>query len=224
MKALVVGATGLIGARLLQELLANERWQSITVLSRRPLAIEHPKLAVQLVDFASIAETKEAFDVQAVFSCLGTTLAAAGSKEAFRTVDYEYNLAIAKLALAARVNHYLLVSAYGANSRSPFFYNRVKGELETAIESLPLERITFMQPSLLLGARQERRLAEQLAGGVANAFKPLWRKGQAPWWPIDSDNVAIAMAKAASAPEVYRVERWQHADIMAAVNNNGKEK
>lgn len=223
MKALVVGATGLIGTALVHELLADDNWQQVVVLSRRELTYTHPKLQVEVVDFADVSALKPFFAVQAVFSCLGTTLAAAGSKEAFRTIDYTYNYALAKLAAEADVPHYLLVSAVGANVRSPFFYNRVKGELEAAIEALPLERITFMQPSLLLGARQERRLAEQAAGAVANVFKPLWRRGQAAWWPIDASQVALAMAKAAWAPMVYRVERWRHADMMAAVNHNEKE-
>lgn len=223
MKALVVGATGLIGARLVQALLADEHWQQVVVLSRRPLPFSHPKLSVEVMAFANLNAMRPLFAVQAVFSCLGSTLAVAGSKDAFRSVDYDYNYAVASLAAEANVGHYLLVSSLGASRRSPFFYQRVKGELEAAIVALPLERITFMQPSLLLGERQERRLAEQAAGAVANVFKPLWRKGQAPWWPIDADNVAMAMAKAACSPMVYRVERWQHADMMAAVNNNEKE-
>ncbi|HLR17765.1 MAG TPA: NAD(P)H-binding protein [Alcanivoracaceae bacterium] len=224
MKALVVGATGLIGAQLVQELLADDAWQAVTVFARRPLPLEHEKLTVVEVDFARLSDYSEYFAVDAVFSCLGTTLASAGSKAAFRVVDYDYNYQLAELAAQENASHFLLVSAYGAKQKSLFFYSRVKGELEAAIVSLPLERVTFMQPSLLLGQREERRLAEQAAGRVANIIRPLWRKAKAPWWPIEANNVAVAMAKAATTPMLYRVEHWQYADIMAAVDNNEKEK
>lgn len=216
MKALVFGATGLIGEYLVNELLGSSAWKEVVVAGRSVLPIQHAKLKQVSVDFSNFDKHPELFHVDAVFSCLGTTKAKAGSKDAFREVDFNYNYQIAKLAAAARVPRFLLVSAYGADTGSAFFYSQVKGQLEEAVSDLPFDKITLMQPSLLLGAREEFRLAEQSFGSIANYLKPLWRNLRGPWWPVEAQAVAKAMAIAALLPQEERVMRWQYAHIMAA--------
>lgn len=216
MKALVFGASGLIGKHLVNNLLASSAWSEVTVAGRRPLAVEHPKLKQVTLDFSELDLHDQLFTVDAVFSCLGTTKALAGSKNAFRQVDFNYNYLIAKLAADAQVPRYLLVSAYGADAGSAFFYSQVKGQLEEAVTELSLSKITFIQPSLLLGERKEFRLVEQSFGSIANYIKPLWRNLRGAWWPVDGEAVAKAMAVAALLPQEERVMRWQYAHIMAA--------
>src|SRR5699024_8423893 len=216
MKALVFGATGLSGSCLVNELLNSSAWKEVVVAGRSTLPIQHEKLQQVAVDFATLDEHSELFQVDAVFSCLGTTKAKAGSKDAFRQVDFNYNYQIAKSAAAANVRRYLLVSAYGADVGSAFFYSQVKGQLEEAISELAFDKITLMQPSLLLGEREEFRFVEQSFGSMANYLKPLWRNLRGPWWPVDAKAVAKAMAIAALLPQEERIMRWQYAHIMAA--------
>jgi uncharacterized protein YbjT (DUF2867 family) len=117
----------------------------------------------------------------------------AGSREAFRRVDYDYPLAIAKAALEHGASHFLLVSACGANPHSSIFYNRVKGELENAVHSLGYPSVTIARPSVLLGERNERRFVEGVAKWTGRLLPPRWR-------PVSATEVASALLRAAHAP------------------------
>ena len=124
-----------------------------------------------------------------VICALGTTIRAAGSQEAFRKVDFEYPLKIARLAREQGAHHFLLVSSLGADSGSRVFYNRVKGELENAIRQIGYPSVTFVRPSLLLGQRSERRLGED----IAKLFTPFAPSGVRP---VQARRVASALVDA----------------------------
>ncbi|MFC6684289.1 NAD(P)H-binding protein [Marinobacter koreensis] len=136
MKAMVLGATGLTGHLVVQGLLAREEIESVTVLVRRPLELEHPRLIQHQVDFDSLDSHADLFAVDALICCLGTTIRTAGSQARFREVDYGYPLAAARLAREQGARALILMSAIGASSSSTIFYNRVKGELEDAVREL----------------------------------------------------------------------------------------
>jgi uncharacterized protein YbjT (DUF2867 family) len=161
--ALIAGSTGLIGNQLLQLLLQSPHYDHIKAITRKPLHIQHDKLENVTVDFEQLASYKEQLTADAIFCCLGTTMKQAGSKEAFRKVDYEYPLALAQLGKANGTKQYLLVSALGASAQSSIFYNRVKGETEEAIRSVGFDTFHVVRPSLLLGARTEHRPGERAA-------------------------------------------------------------
>ena len=131
-RALLAGATGVVGGELLQCLLDDPQVGSVHVLVRRPLALQHPKLHALVVDFARLPPLPP---VDEAYLALGTTLRTAGSQAAFRAVDLDLNLAVARAALAAGATRVGLVSAADANARSRAFYNRVKGELEDALRA-----------------------------------------------------------------------------------------
>jgi uncharacterized protein YbjT (DUF2867 family) len=143
-----------------------------------------------LVDFDSLAAAAELFRVDQILCALGTTIRQAGSRERFRLVDYVYPLEAARLGLAGGAKHYLLVSAIGADPRSWVFYSRVKGEVESAILALPYRSVTIARPSLLLGARAEHRLGEQLAKRLAFLLPDKYK-------PVAGDAVAAALVHAA---------------------------
>ena len=152
-------------------------------------------------DFDRLHEHPDWFQVDKVFCALGTTIRQAGSQEAFRRVDYEYPLAIAKAARARGASHFLLVSAHGASARSRVFYNRVKGELEEAVQALGYPSLTIARPSLLLGNRKEPRFGEELAKRLGWLAPPSWR-------PVHASQVASALVAAAhtNAPGVRILE------------------
>ncbi|KAA0231840.1 oxidoreductase [candidate division KSB1 bacterium] len=169
--ALVLGASGLVGSHCLQLLLDNAAYDKIIVWLRKPLPVQHAKLEQDMIDFDQLSPYADKLkNVQEIFCCLGTTIKKAGSPEAFYKVDFTYPHEIAKLAAQNGVQQFLIVTALGANSRSSIFYNRVKGEIETALGKLPLPGLQIFRPSLLLGERQEFRLGERIGAIVFTAL------------------------------------------------------
>jgi uncharacterized protein YbjT (DUF2867 family) len=165
---IIAGATGMVGKEILAGLLADDTVAVVYALGRKAPALQHPKLEVHVVDFANLPLLPQADEV---YLALGTTIKVAGSQEAFRAIDYDANLAVAMAAQAAGVKKLGLVSAMGADASSKVFYNRVKGELENALEKMPFGGMVFARPSLLVGDRavlgQPERHGEKLGLAVS---------------------------------------------------------
>ena len=190
-RALLVGATGLVGSILLERLLDETLYNSVTVWARRPLALRGPGLKVETFEFEGLASHK--VEAEHVFCCLGTTMKLARSEQAFRRVDYDYPVALARAAKKGGATRLLVVSALGANPDSRIFYNRVKGEMEAAVAAAGVPRTIFFRPSLLTGHRDEFRLGERVGRVAGFVLGPLLGK----YRPIAADLVAVAMVKAA---------------------------
>jgi uncharacterized protein YbjT (DUF2867 family) len=189
-KALVSGATGLVGQSLLRQLGGSD-WEEVRALTRRPFPAAPPIMPI-VVDYDQENLRLPLFGVTHVFSCLGTTMKQAGSEKAFRRVDYDIPLMIAQAAKEAGVQHFLLVSSVGADAASRIFYTRVKGELEQAVIALGFRSVTITRPSFLAGDRPDKRLGELVA-------LPLMRLAPAKYRPVHADQVARAMLAAAAA-------------------------
>ncbi len=194
--AVLAGASGLVGERCLVRLLNHEAYDQVTVFSRRPLALSHAKLRVDLVDFEALKSVGEHCDD--VFCCLGTTIGKAGSREAFTRVDHDFPLALAGLGRSAGAQQFLMVSALGADAKSRVFYNRIKGETERDIAALGLPKVIFMRPSILLGERRENRPAEKAGILAGRLIAPLLVGALRKYRPIAADDVAAAMLYAAN--------------------------
>ncbi|MBY0239881.1 MAG: nucleoside-diphosphate sugar epimerase [Burkholderiaceae bacterium] len=147
---ILAGATGLVGQSLLSGLLADDTVGRVHSLGRRAPPVTHPKLTAHLVDFSHLPTLPHADEV---YLALGTTIKVAGSQAAFRAVDFDANLAVARAALAAGATRAGLVSAMGANAGSSVFYNKVKGETEDALRLMPFAGMVIARPSLLTGNR-----------------------------------------------------------------------
>ncbi len=156
MKALVIGASGATGKDLVSQLLNDKDFEEVNVFVRKPFSIQNEKLKTHIVDFEKPEEWKNSVRGDVAFSCLGTTLKDAGSKEAQRKVDYEYQLQFAKAAKENNVEDYILVSSYGANPQSKIFYSKMKGELEDAVRKLHFTKITIFKPGMLERKNSER--------------------------------------------------------------------
>lgn len=189
--ALLVGATGLIGAFVLKRLLASEHYGRVTVWVRRALAVTHPRLTTVVVDFDKLAERR--VDAEDVYCCLGTTIKVAGSQEAFRRVDHDYPVAVARAAVRGGAQRFLVVSALGSDPGSRVFYSRVKGEMEAAVKAAGIPKVYIFQPSMLSGRQEKKRFWEDVATAVGNVIGPLLGK----YRPIHGDIVAAGMLKAA---------------------------
>lgn len=191
--ALVLGATGLIGRHCLDLLLADSSYTDVHAIVRKPLLLEHPKLHQHVIAFTELAATVAAVAAADIFCCLGTTIKQAGSQEAFRRVDYEYPLVAAQSALHHGARQFLIVTAMGASSDSRIYYNRVKGDVERAICALPLPTVHVLQPSMLLGDRDERRFGEAIGQVAMRLLQPLMLGGARKYRAIAGATVARAM-------------------------------
>lgn len=220
-RALLVGATGLVGRQLLALLLADPDYGQVHVWVRRPLGRAHAKLVEHLVDFEVIASQRQAAefrrtaerdapDVDTVFCCLGTTIKVAGSQAAFRRVDHDYVLAVARTAFEAGATRCVLVSAMGADSSSRVFYSRVKGDIEAAVSEIGFRSVSILRPSFLAGERAEHRPGEKLALRV---LSPLSFLIPGKFRPISDHAVARAMIdtdrRAQAGVEIIESDRIQ---------------
>src|SRR4051812_37114186 len=189
---LVAGATGLVGGEVLRQLEADPTVTRIVAIGRRPAPSATPRITTCVVDYDHLEAHADLFAVDQIFCALGTTMKQAGSKAAFRRVDFEYPLKLAQLGLSKGARHFLLVSALGANVDSRIFYNRIKGELEDALRTMGYRSVTIVRPSLLLGKRAEFRLIERI-GMVVGEFIPGRMR------PVKARDVARALTTAARA-------------------------
>jgi len=206
MKAVIAGATGLTGSSLAFELLARDEFSDITCLVRTvPDDIQKGFTYIK-TDFDMIHYEK--FKADTAFSCLGTTIKNAGSKENFYRVDYHYNLMFAEACKQLGVERFVLMSALGANSKSSVFYNRVKGELEEAIINLNFKSLTIVRPSILEGPRIESRPGELFLRKVMSLINPLLAGSLRRYRSVDVDKITSAMAEAAilNSPGVRIIE------------------
>lgn len=195
MKLLLAGATGLVGRHVLRLALADARVTTVVALARKPLPA-HPKLIAPSVDFDALALDATWWRADAVICALGTTMKVAGSQEAFRQVDFDYPLTVARLARAAGTTAYVLNSAAGANASSRFFYNRVKGELERELATLGFASLTQVRPGLIGGERESVRAGEAALALVLGALAPVLPRR----WRINpAENIAQALLEAAIA-------------------------
>ena len=188
--ALIAGSTGLIGKQLLELVLDDPYYSEVKAISRKPIAIANPKFKNIVLDSDGLEANADQLKADDVFCCLGTTIRNAGSKAAFRKIDYEYPLELARITKSQGASQYLLVTALGSDKNSSVFYNKVKGEVEDAIDAINFQTHHIFRPSLLMGPRSESRSGEEAAKVFFRYFGflvPLKYKG------IESIKVAKAM-------------------------------
>ena len=192
--ALVAGASGLVGGHVLRLLLADPRWDRVISLGRRELSVEHPRLEQWIVSLDEIGELPRVDDV---FCALGTTIKKAGSQAAFRSVDHDAVVRLARAGLDAGASSFLHVSSMGASPGSRVFYNRVKGETERDVAALGIPTTVAFRPSILDGDRAETRPGERMGLVVMRALGPVLGSLR----PTPADDVAAAMVAQAARRE-----------------------
>lgn len=192
-RALIAGATGLVGSNLLDQLLVDETWDKVICVGRRPVDRAGPKLEQLIVAFPEIGELPAADDV---FSCLGTTIKVAGSQKAFREVDHDAVVALAEAAHRAGASQFLHVTALGSSSSSRIFYNRVKGDTERDVAASGIPTTVAFRPSMIDGQRPDaHRPGESLGLVTMRLAGPLLGK----YRPNRASDIAAAMIREAKA-------------------------
>lgn len=172
-RALVIGANGLVGSQVVNLLLEDDRYSEVTVLTRKYVRLEHPKLVKHIIEFNNLHQSWDLIRGDDLFYSVGSTMSKAGNKTNFRKIDLDYTVNIAKIAQHNKVKQFVLVSSMGANPSSLFFYNRVKGEIERELKTVGFPTLLFIRPALLLGNRDENRLGESLAQAFFKVFNIL---------------------------------------------------
>jgi uncharacterized protein YbjT (DUF2867 family) len=212
--AVVLGATGLIGQHLVQELLQNEFFSKVRILVRRPLSLNHPKADIQVVNFNDEKDIAARIDIgDVIFCCIGTTRKKVkGNKTEYRKVDYDIPIITARLGVQHGFNQFLIVSAIGANPVASNFYLQLKGCIEEDVTALPFESIHIFRPSILSGKREEFRLGENIGNafmkGISFLLLGAWRK----YRPFAAADVAKAMVAAANK-EVAGVHMYEYDEM-----------
>lgn len=199
--AVVLGATGLVGEKLVQQLLNDPAFSKVRILVRRPVKLSHPKLEAEIVNFDNLAEYRLRLGRgDCIFCCVGTTQKKVkGDKKAYRKVDVDIPVNAAKMGKDAGFTKYLLVSAVGADRHSKNFYLQLKGEVEREIADLNFYSFHVFRPSILLGERKEFRLAESIGKGIMQGLSGLFMGKLKKFKGIAGADVAKAMIAAAKS-------------------------
>jgi uncharacterized protein YbjT (DUF2867 family) len=192
-KAVIAGASGLIGSSLLSILLDARQYDEVLALVRKKLPIEHKKLVQLIIDFDKLDEHRAAITGYALFCCLGSTRKKTPDLNVYRKIDQLYPLQLAQMARQNGMKQYHLVSALGANSKSSNFYLKMKGETEEDIQKVGLRNLNIYQPSFLTGDRKESRSGEHFMTGLMKLIDPLLVGGIRKYRSIPAETVARAM-------------------------------
>ena len=217
----VIGATGLVGKQLVQQLLNDDNFETVRIFVRRDTKLRHPKLDQQIINFADECSWAPLLKGDVLFSALGTTLKQAGGKAEQYAIDFTLNYRFAETAKSNEIENYVLVSSVGANSNSNMFYTRIKGELDDAVEKLNFKSLSILRPSSLVGERSEKRIGEIITIPLATFLTQfVFKKYQ----PIKDKIVAKAMINAVLASRKNKTI-WEGAEVfMLADENNFNQK
>lgn len=197
MNAVILGGTGLIGGYLLHELINDNYFEKVIALTRRPLQLINARLENVVVDFDKFSELESSYQTAAViFVAVGTTQKnVKGDKMAYRKVDYDITLNIAKIAVQKGAETFVLVSSVGADPEANNFYTKLKGEIEQAISKIGFKSMYIFRPSVLLGKRREFRLLEKIAQGLMKSVSKIFYGTAAKYKAVQAKDVARAMLR-----------------------------
>jgi uncharacterized protein YbjT (DUF2867 family) len=216
--AVVIGATGLIGNFVVEELLKDNSFTSVRVLVRRSLAMTHPKLQQEIVNFSDLSDYSEKFgNGDVIFCCIGTTQKKVkGDKQAYEKIDFDIPVHAASIGISKNFKKYLLVSAIGANEASSNFYLKLKGRTENALKQFPFQNISIFHPSILLGNRKEIRPGEKIMQRIMKAISFLLIGSLKKYRAIDASDVAKAMVNE-SKKDRPGIHIFDYAEMMDAI-------
>lgn len=195
MKIIVAGGSGLVGTHLMSILLGDERVTQVTSVARASLERKHAKLVERIATFDAL-ETIPLAGADCAFCALGSTIKKAGSREAFFRIDHDFVISFARACRASGVRRFGLVSAHGADAESSIFYSQVKGKAELDLQQLEFERFVIVRPSLILGARAERRPLETFAQNLGRVLAPFLVGPLAAVRPVEASLIAKSLAAA----------------------------
>ena len=214
-KAIIFGASGFVGSYLLTELLNNSDYEEVTVVVRKDLNIRHPKLKILIGNYHSLSDLKTQFIAEDVFITLGSTKKKTPKQDEYYQVDHDYPVLAANIAQQNGATSIFLLTAIGANSESNVFYVRTKGEAERDIIALNFAHTHIFRPSMIMGSRKEKRLAEKMMMKIWSAVNPLFVGKAAKYKGITAQNIAKSMNNAAkNQTEKVQIYHWKEMNAL----------
>lgn len=199
--AIILGATGLTGSHLMDELLKDDRYEKIKVFTRSSLETTHPKLVEYKVDLLRLTEQKENFTADEVFCCIGSTKKKTPNEQMYEKVDVEIPSVAAKLSKENGIATFVVISALGADRESRFFYNKMKGKMEAQVLQQKIKHTYILRPSLISGKRKEKRTFEFLWKQLMKVANLFMMGSLKKFRSISAENIAKAMIVLANAPQ-----------------------
>lgn len=194
-KAIIVGASGLIGSKLLAILSTQPDYAEILVIGRKKIRTSNTKVTQLVIDFEYLDHYTNSITGDVLFCCMGTTKSLTPNLTEYRKIDHDYPVKLGEIALKNRINEYHFVSAIGANSESSNFYTRMKGDTEDDLKKIGLKSLHIYEPSILIGHRKKSRPLERIAALVMRIINPLLVGRLKKYMAIAASDVAIAMYK-----------------------------
>ncbi len=218
-KALIIGASGLVGSSLLQLLLEDPRYEKIVSLVRKKSTFTHAKLEEHCCNFSKLQEHADYFEgIDELFICIGTTQKKTPDKKEYYAIDYGIPTESASIAISKHVKTIAVVSAMGANSQSRIFYNATKGKMEEYLKGLPVPHLIIVRPSLIVGPRKETRWGEQVATFLFKTFHFLIPK---KYSAIQAKDIAQAMFVLSQRPP--QKTTWENDELLELSNSKSQQ-
>ena len=209
-KAIVFGSSGFIGSHLLGELLGSPDYEQVTVVVRKKLNINHPKLVTLIGDYSSLPALESDISADEIFIALGTTRSASPEKEKYYQVDHDYPVLAARIAKARGAKSVFIVTAVGANPDSRVLYVRTKGETERDIIALDFDHTHIFRPSMIMGDRAEKRSLEKIFIRLWSVLNPILVGKIDRYRGIAGEDIAKAMKNSAiNQPEKLKIYQWR---------------
>lgn len=217
-KAILFGASGYVGSYLLQDLLNNDAYEQVTIVVRKDLNIQHPKLKTVLGDFNDLPNLRAEIVADDVFIALGTTKKKTPDLKKYYQIDHDYPVLAAKIALENGAKAVFMVTAIGANSKSKIFYSRTKGDAERDVLALNYAHTHIFQPSMILGNRKEYRASEKIFIKLFRLINPIFTGKSSKYKGIEGKHIAKAMLKSAENPtEKVKIYQWKEMDDLIGI-------
>lgn len=209
-KAIVYGASGLVGSYILESLLNDTNYEQIIIVVRKDLNIQHPKLKILIGDFHSLANVVKGIYADEIFIALGTTQKKTPDRKQYYQIDHDYPILAAQLAKENGAKSVFLVSAIGANENSSVFYVKMKGETERDIINLNFDHTNIFRPSMILGNRKEKRTLEKVLISIFKVINPLFIGKSSKYKGIEAKDIAQSMVKAANKlNDPVKILEWE---------------
>lgn len=220
--AILLGATGLTGGLLLQELIKDKHYQKIILFTRSEVAVKNKKIEEHVVDLLYLEAFKDHFIANDVFCCIGTTKSKTPNEEVYREIDYGIPVKAARIAKENGVENFLVISAMGADENSKMFYNRIKGEMEKEVLAQNIQNTYIFRPALIAGDREEKRFFESLAKNAMRVLNYVMVGPLKPYRSISPEIIAKAMVIVANKGYSKSViPSDEIKNIVAEAENNG---
>lgn len=208
--AIILGATGLTGSLVLEQLLVDDRYERILLFSRSSCGVDHPKLTEYLGDLLHLEEFKEQFKGDEVYVCIGTTRKKTPDPDQYRKIDFGIPVQAAQLAKENGIKGMAVISAIGADSNSSFKYNRIKGDMEKAVMEVGIPRTYILRPSMIAGDRKEHRSGERIGLKIFKALQFLFIGKLKKYKAVDANAIANKMIALLNSDEASSIIESDH--------------